>query len=95
LPEELEESDLRQKDLWEIWFEEGAFAYTRQFSIDELGPSCEGCDMAEQCKGGCSAMSYACSRTFRNDPYCLYGLRRRETQDFQQSMESGRASPRE
>jgi lipopolysaccharide/colanic/teichoic acid biosynthesis glycosyltransferase len=38
LPDELVEGDLRQNDLWEIWFDEDAFAYTRQFSIDELGP---------------------------------------------------------
>jgi len=84
LPDELVEGDLRHDDLWDIWFHKDAFAYTRQFSIDKLGPVCQTCDMAEQCKGGCSAMSYACSHTFHNDPYCHYGMRRRNAQGLQQ-----------
>jgi radical SAM protein with 4Fe4S-binding SPASM domain len=87
LPDELVEGDLRQKDLWEIWFGEDAFAYTRRFSIDDVGPSCQGCDMGGICKGGCSAMSYACSQRFHNDPYCFYGMRNRETQALEQPTE--------
>jgi hypothetical protein len=39
LRDTLAEGDPRQNDLWGIWFEEDVFAYERQFSIDELGPS--------------------------------------------------------
>lgn len=77
LPDELIEGDLRQHDLWDIWFHPDSFAYTRQFSIEELGPACHSCDQAEQCRGGCSAMSYGSTGRFHNDPYCFYGIRNR------------------
>jgi len=77
LPDEVIEGDLRQHDLWDIWFHPESFTYTRQFSKEELGSACHSCDKAEQCRGGCSAMSYGSKRCFRNDPYCFYGIRNR------------------
>jgi len=77
LPDEVIEGDLRQNDLWDIWFHPDSFAYTRQFSVEELGSACHSCDKAEQCRGGCSAMSYASTGCFHNDPYCFYGIRKR------------------
>lgn len=77
LPDEVIEGDLRQHDLWDIWFHPGSFAYTRQFSTEELGSACHSCDKAEQCHGGCSAMSYGSTGSFHNDPYCFYGIRKR------------------
>ena len=77
LPDEVIEGDLRQHDLWDIWFHPDSFAYTRQFSTEELGPACHSCDKAEQCHGGCSAMSYGSTESFHNDPYCFYGIRKR------------------
>jgi radical SAM protein with 4Fe4S-binding SPASM domain len=77
LPDELIEGDLRQDDLWNIWFHPDSFAYTRQFSIDNLGTACHFCEKADQCHGGCSAMSYGSTGSFHNDPYCFYGIRKR------------------
>lgn len=77
LPDELIEGDLRQDDLWAIWFREDSFAYTRQFSEDKMGDACRGCDMAEQCMGGCTAMSVGYTGRFHNDPYCFYGITNR------------------
>jgi radical SAM protein with 4Fe4S-binding SPASM domain len=82
MPDEMIEGDLREEDLWEIWFRDGAFAYTRQFSVDKMGPYCQGCEMAEQCRGGCTSMSYVCTRSFHNDPYCFRGIARRDPQAF-------------
>jgi radical SAM protein with 4Fe4S-binding SPASM domain len=77
LPDELVEGDLRKNDLWDIWFHPDSFAYTRQFSTDKLGSVCRACVKAEQCHGGCSAMSYGSTGVFHNDPYCFHGIRRR------------------
>ncbi|UCD13191.1 MAG: radical SAM protein [Thermoplasmatales archaeon] len=77
LPDEMIEGDLRQNDLWDIWFHHDSFAYTRQFSSEDLGPACHSCDKTEQCKGGCSAMSYGSTGCFHNDLYCFYGIRMR------------------
>jgi len=77
LPDEVIEGDLRQHDLWDIWFDPHSFAYTRQFSVEKLGPNCRSCNKAEQCHGGCSTMSYGNTGNFHNDPYCFYGIRKR------------------
>lgn len=77
MPDTLIEGDLRKNDLWEIWFDNDAFAYTRKFSIDQLGINCKSCEKAEQCKGGCTSMSYGSTGTFHNDPYCFHGIRMR------------------
>ena len=71
LPDEFVEGDLRERDLWDIWFDDGAFAYNRQFSIADLGRNCAGCERGEQCRGGCCVMSFAATEQFHNDPYCF------------------------
>jgi radical SAM protein with 4Fe4S-binding SPASM domain len=78
LPDELVEGDLSISDLWDIWFNADSFAYTRGFSPEQLGNNCRGCNRAEQCHGGCSAMSYGNTGTFHNDPYCFYGIAERQ-----------------
>ncbi len=77
LPDDLVEDDLRQQDFWDIWFAPDAFAYNRRFCAEDLGPYCAGCEGAEVCKGGCSAMSIGGTGAFHNDPYCFSGIRRR------------------
>jgi radical SAM protein with 4Fe4S-binding SPASM domain len=82
MPDEIVEGDLRERDLWDIWFDENAFPYSRRFSVERLGPACRDCDRAGQCKGGCSSMSYGCTGRFHNDPYCLYAIKRRNPGAF-------------
>lgn len=74
LPDHFIEGDLRQNDLWDIWFNKHSFAYNRQFSVNDLGENCMNCIYGEQCKGGCSVMSYAATDRFHNDPYCFYRI---------------------
>ena len=74
MPDQLIEGDLRENDLWEIWFDPQAFFYTRHFSPSKLGSNCRECEYAKDCQGGCSAMSYGCTGTFHNDPYCFFRL---------------------
>jgi radical SAM protein with 4Fe4S-binding SPASM domain len=82
MADEIVEGDLRERDLWDIWFDEQAFPYSRHFSVSKLGPDCAGCDHAEQCRGGCSSMSYGCTGQFHNDPYCLHAIQRRNPAAF-------------
>lgn len=74
LPDEISEGNLREKDLWDIWFDPKSFSYTRHFSRENLGANCRLCDKADQCRGGCSAMSYGTTGAFNNDPFCFYGI---------------------
>lgn len=82
MADELVEGDLRERDLWDIWFDEGAFPYSRHFSPANLGPECARCAVAEQCRGGCSSMSYGCTGRLHNDPFCLTSIRRRNPDAF-------------
>jgi radical SAM protein with 4Fe4S-binding SPASM domain len=76
MPGELTEGDLRERDLWDIWFHPDAFAYNRHFVESELGPHCQGCARGEECMGGCSSMSYGSTGRFHDDPFCFYGIQR-------------------
>lgn len=77
LPDEIVEGDLRTHDLWDIWFHNNSFAYTRHFSVEKLGSACRSCEDAIHCQGGCSAMSYGSTGSFHDDPYCFTGIRTR------------------
>ena len=76
-PDELTEGSVRDTDLWSLWFDPNRFAFSRGFTTAKLGPNCQGCDMAEQCRGGCSAMSYGCTGHFWDNPYCFKGIGKR------------------
>lgn len=78
LPDEFMEGDLREKSLWDIWFDSNAFSYTRHFSTSKLGDNCDSCDKEEQCRGGCSAMSYGYTGKLHNDPLCYTGIMKRK-----------------
>ncbi len=78
-PDNLIVGDVRERELWDIWFDEDAFAYTRRFKTENLGEHCAGCEHGERCKGGCMVMSYASTQRFHNDPYCFHGIRARQS----------------
>lgn len=77
MPDQYTEGDLRQKSFWDIWFDPEAFSYRRRFALDRLGPSCQLCEKAQICQGGCSAMSIGSTGHFHDDPYCFYGISKR------------------
>jgi radical SAM protein with 4Fe4S-binding SPASM domain len=62
--------DLREKDLWSIWFQPEAFSHLREFSREQMGGACRDCDAALECGGGCEAMSLAAAGDWHADPYC-------------------------
>lgn len=75
MPDTISEGNIREKDLWDIWFDENAFSYNRCFKIEDLGNNCNNCDKGENCLGGCPTMSYAATKLFHNDPLCFYRLK--------------------
>ena len=96
LPNSFVEGDLRERDLWDIWFDPNAFAYNRQYTDHQLGPYCRDCDLADQCQGGCGSKAYALTGQLHNDPLCYYRLGRgaESTSLAQQSSTAAvRASP--
>jgi len=78
LPDNSVEGDLRTRDLWDIWFDPASFSYSRNDITDSLGANCRDCTHSIQCRGGCSAMSYAYTGRFHNDPFCIWGFEHRK-----------------
>jgi len=72
MPDALGEGDLRQRTLWDIWFDADSFRYTRGFTPERLGPNCKSCVKALECKGGCSSSSYCETGRFHNNALCFY-----------------------
>jgi len=72
LPDEVCEGSIRQRSLWDIWFDPQSFAYTRNFSPEQLGPICKNCEKSAECLGGCSSSSYTSFGKFHNDPACFF-----------------------
>lgn len=66
------EGNVRERSLKEIWFREGAFAYNREFKIDNLGGFCRTCDYAEVCRGGCTWRNVAQDVFVRDNSYCFW-----------------------
>ncbi len=74
MPNSFVDGDLRERALWDIWFDPDAFPYTRHFTFDQLGSNCHDCDRHEDCQGGCSSKSLGLTGHLHNDPMCYYRL---------------------
>lgn len=71
------EGNIRESSLAELWHRPGAFAYTRGFEIGNLKGYCQGCELGEVCRGGCTFMAYGATGSAHNNPFCMYGLHKR------------------
>ena len=47
------EGNIRRAPLEEIWCRPGAFAYNREWSIEDMDGFCRTCEHVEKCRGGC------------------------------------------
>jgi radical SAM protein with 4Fe4S-binding SPASM domain len=65
------EGNIRETPLKELWMSDTTFKYNRQFSVNNLGDKCKGCNYGTQCKGGCQSQSIAFYDKFHNAPYCF------------------------
>jgi radical SAM protein with 4Fe4S-binding SPASM domain len=64
------EGNLQQASLRDIWWRPGAFAYNRQFQLDDLAGFCRTCEHASICRGGCLSMR-TCEGG-RDNPFCYH-----------------------
>jgi len=62
--------NVRKKSLKEIWEDDLAFAYNRNFDSASLCGACEKCPEGEQCRGGCIAMGYSVTGHLYDNNYC-------------------------
>jgi len=75
--DEFIEGNIRDVPLREIWNRPGAFAYTRNFKVENLKGHCRNCELGEICRGGCTFMAYGSTGVVHDNPYCMYGLQRK------------------
>lgn len=50
------EGNVRERSFADIWRAPGAFAYNRQFTVDQLSGFCRTCAHVELCRGGCRSL---------------------------------------
>lgn len=66
------EGNVRERPLAEIWNRPGAFAFTREFRVDDLEGGCRECEYGEICRGGCAFMAFGATGSTHDNPYCLH-----------------------
>jgi len=71
MPPELDEGNVRDRPLTEIWLDEKAFSYNRCFSTDRLQGACADCAFAPMCRGGCTALAQVSTGSVYRNSYCL------------------------
>lgn len=70
------EGNLREQSLYDIWFNPDAFAYNRQFTVNQLSGKCSGCDYGSRCAGGCRSYNYFTHRKLYESLGCVHGTSR-------------------
>lgn len=60
------EGNIREESLEEIWFKPGAFAYNREWTLDDLEGFCKTCKHVMACRGGCRGKMVASGNGVEN-----------------------------
>jgi radical SAM protein with 4Fe4S-binding SPASM domain len=71
MPPGLDEGNVRERPLSEIWRDPKAFAYNRCFDPRELSGDCARCEFGWLCRAGCTTVAYLATGSTGNNPYCL------------------------
>lgn len=66
------EGSLREQPLPILWNRPDAFAFNRNFSLDQLGGFCAVCRYRDICRGGCAWTAYSHTKNRFDNPYCFY-----------------------
>jgi radical SAM protein with 4Fe4S-binding SPASM domain len=86
LPDSCIEGNVRSHDLARIWRDPKAFAYNRQFTLDDLRGTCRGCPKGLQCRGGCGDLTSCLTGELHHHPFCFY--RSEQEQEFSQAAKT-------
>ena len=69
MPPELDEGNLRERPLSQIWRDPTAFAYNRRIDPDALSGACARCAFGRLCRAGCTALAHVATGGSHNNPY--------------------------
>ena len=64
------EGNLRERPLWEIWYDPDAFSYNRKFTPSFLTGKCAACKYGDVCAGGCRSYNYFTSGKLYENILC-------------------------
>jgi radical SAM protein with 4Fe4S-binding SPASM domain len=68
------EGNVRAQPLSEIWHKPGAFAYNRDFALDQLSGFCAECEYRGLCRAGCVSHTFHRAGRLGDNPMCLHRL---------------------
>lgn len=66
------EGNIREESLEAIWRKPGAFAYNREFTLEQLDGYCKVCEYRGLCRAGCVSHSHCSSGNRGDNPSCLH-----------------------
>lgn len=72
------EGNVRERRLIDIWNDPDLFSYNRSFDRRNLSESCQKCQKALICRGGCNSQSFSMAGKFHQGVYCYYRKRKEE-----------------
>lgn len=70
------EGNLRETSLHDIWYHPNAFAYNRQFTVNQLSGRCKGCSYGRICAGGCRSYNYFTHGKLYESLCCIHGMQK-------------------
>lgn len=68
------EDSVRNRSIEQIWTDERLFARNRRFVPQLLEGFCGRCPYGQECRAGCSNLSYNITGSTYNNPYCFYRI---------------------
>jgi len=66
--------NVRERSILDIWNDDSAFAYTRQYDTSLMQGQCGKCESARDCKAGCLGMAYSLHNTIYENTYCYKSI---------------------
>ena len=75
------EANVRDIPLPELWRQEGAFAWNRSLSKNDLAGFCRQCQYGAWCLGGCTNLKITMSHSLYENRYCSFYMAAREVAD--------------
>jgi len=70
------EDNIRKRNIEEIWNDEKLFSRNRKFRYSMLEGTCKGCKYGNECRAGCSNLSYTITGLIYDNPYCFHAIER-------------------
>lgn len=66
------EGNVRERSLKDLWFDPERFTIYRNRQVEDLTGFCRECEYNNICRGGCTAMAYSLTGTYKDNPFCLH-----------------------